>query len=336
MIRVAKYLTYNIIVTIIIILIYGCQQTPPQDYYIFRYCNSQPAQHPRSQSMIFFKKELEKRTGGKIKVENYFSAILGTEFEVLDMVATETLQGTRGGGFTNVNKQYNIFMLPFLVEDWDQAIKLMSSDFTKKINEGSRANGFHVPVCGISQGFRAHTNNVRPIESPDDIKGLKMRVPPQEVYVINAQVLGVNPQEIPYSEAYMALKLGVVDGQDNAVSNIWDYKIYEVQEFLTITNYAIGPDPFIVNLKWYSKLPDNLKKIFDEVAVEAMKFSDQLNREKEAEYIGLLSEQLKTNFVTPENREKFREASKPVYQYFVDKEYFSWNDINEVRTYLSE
>jgi C4-dicarboxylate-binding protein DctP len=286
--------------------------------------------------MIFFKKELEERSNGKIKVENYFSAILGTEFEVLDMVATGTLQGTRSGGFTNVNKQYSIFMLPFLVEDWDQAIKLMSSDFTKKINEGSRANGFHVPVCGISQGFRAHTNNVRPIESPDDIKGLKMRVPPQEVYVINAQVLGVNPQEIPYSEAYMALKLGVVDGQDNAVSNIWDYKIYEVQEFLTITNYAIGPDPFIVNLKWYSKLPDNLKKIFDEVAVEAMKFSDQLNREKEAEYIGLLSEQLKTNFVTPENREKFREASKPVYQYFIDKEYFSWNDINEVRKYLSE
>ncbi|MFC2115139.1 TRAP transporter substrate-binding protein [Bacteroidota bacterium] len=320
---------------VLLVTIGGCRNKSPEDYYIFRYCNSQPAQHPRSQSMIFFKEELEKRSHGKIQVENYFSAILGTEFEVLDMVATGTLQGTRSGGFTNVNKQYSIFMLPFLVEDWDQAMKLMSSDFTKKINEGSRANGFHVPACGISQGFRAHTNNVRPIESPDDIKGLKMRVPPQEVYVVNAQALGVNPQEIPYSEAYMALKLGVVDGQDNAVSNIWDYKIYEVQEFLTITNYAIGPDPFIVNLDWYEKLPDNLKKIFDEAAVDAMKYSDQLNREKEAEYIGLLSEKLKTNYVSPENREKFREATAPVYQYFVDKEYFSWNDIYEVRAYLS-
>jgi len=285
--------------------------------------------------MIFFEEELEKRTDGKIQVENYFSAILGTEFEVLDMVATGSLQGTRSGGFTNVNKKYNLYMLPFLVEDWDQAIKLMSSEFTKRINEESRANGFHVPVCGISQGFRAHTNNVRPIESPDDIKGLKMRVPQQEVYVVNAQALGVNPQEIPYSEAYMALKLGVVDGQDNAVSNIWDYKIYEVQEYLTITNYAIGPDPFIVNLKWYNTLPDDLKRIFDEVSVEAMEFSDQLNREKEGEYIGLLSEELETNYVTPENREKFREASMPVYQYFIDKEYFSWEDINEIREYLS-
>ena len=67
-----------------------------------------------------------------------------------------------------------------------------------------------------------------------------------------------------------------------------------------------------------------------------MNYSDELNREKETEYIKLLSEKLKTNFVTPENREKFREASWPVYQYFIDKEYFSWNDINEVRTYLSE
>ena len=335
MIRFHLSFSHTFLLVISIIMIWGCRQNSHQDYYIFRYCNSQPAQHPRSQSMIFFKEELEKRTAGKIQVENYFSAILGTEFEVLDMVATGTLQGTRSGGFTNVNKKYNIFMLPFLVEDWDQAMKLMSSDFTKKVNEGSRANGFHVPVCGISQGFRAHTNNVRPIESPADIKGLKMRVPQQEVYVVNAQVLGVNPQEIPYSEAYMALKLGVVDGQDNAVSNIWDYKIYEVQEYLTITNYAIGPDPFIVNLKWYSNLPESLKRIFDEVAVEAMKYSDQLNREKETEYIGLLSEELKTNYVTSENREKFREASKPVYQYFIDKEYFSWNDIHEVRTYLN-
>ncbi len=326
---------YILFATTIIItaVIFNCTDFE-QNVYVFRYSNSQPEHHPRSRSMTFFKEELEKRTKGKIKVENYFSAVLGTEFEVQDMVATGVLQGTRGGGFTNINKKYNIFMLPFLVDGWDEALKLLSSDFTKKINKESKANGFHVPACGISQGFRAHTNNKRPIETPDDLKGLKMRVPPQEVYVINAQILGVNPQELPYSEVYMALKLGVVDGQDNAVSNIWDYKVFEVQEFLTITNYATGPDPFMVNLEWYNKLPDNLKVIFDETAVEAMKYSDQLNREKETEYLSLLSEKLKINYVTPVNLEKFREATKPVYQYFIDKKYFTWDDINEVRSIL--
>jgi C4-dicarboxylate-binding protein DctP len=162
--------------------------------------------------MIFFKEELEKQTNRQIIVENYFSAVLGTEFEVLDMVATGALQGTRSGGFTNVNKKYNIFMLPFLVKDWDEALKLLNSNFTKKVNLEARENGYHVPACGISQGFRAHTNNVRPIETPKDLVGLKMRVPQQEVYVINAQILGANPQEIPYSEVYMAPYLDNIAG----------------------------------------------------------------------------------------------------------------------------
>ncbi len=324
--------SYLLFITVIVMAIgmFGCTSTAKKEY-IFKYSNSQPEQHPRSRSMTFFKEELEKRANGRIKVENYFSAVLGTEFEVQDMVATGALQGTRGGGFTNANKKYYIFMLPFLVEDWDQALTLIASDFTNSINEEAEANGYHIPACGISQGFRAHTNSVRPIETPDDLHGLKMRVPQQEVYVRNAQVLGVNPQELPYSEVYMALQTGVVDGQDNAVSNIWDYKVYEVQQYLTISNYAIGPDPFMVNLAWYNSLPDDLKRIFDEVAVETMRYSDQLNRENEAEYLKLLSAKLEINYVTAENLEKFREKTKPVYQYFIDRGYFTWDDIAQAK-----
>ncbi|MBC8401054.1 MAG: TRAP transporter substrate-binding protein [Candidatus Marinimicrobia bacterium] len=307
-----------------------------QKPFVFKYSNSQPEQHPRSQSMIFFKTEVEKRTDGRIQVENYFSAVLGTEFEIQDMVATGALQGTRGGGFIHANKKYYIFMLPFLVDNWDQALKLISSDFTKQINKEAQANGFHIPACGISQGFRAHTNSVRPIQSPEDLKGLKMRVPQQEVYVVNSRTLGVNPQQLPYSEVYMALKTGVVDGQDNAVSNIWDYKIYEVQKYLTISNYATGPDPFMVNLDWYNNLPADLQQIFNQVAVEAMKYSDQMNRKNEDLYINQLAEKLETNFVTAENLEKFRIASKPVYQYFIDKGYFSWDDISAAKACIGK
>ncbi|OVE79538.1 hypothetical protein BVY01_02280 [bacterium I07] len=313
-----------------LLLLLACKGNSSKSF-IFRYCNSQHENHPRSQSMEYFKEILEKRTFGRIQVENYFSAVLGTEFEIQDMVATGALQGTRGGGFPNANKKYNLFMLPFLVENWDEAIRLLSSTFTQKINAEARQNGYHVPACGISQGFRAHTNNVKPIESPADIKGLKMRVPQQEVYVINAQILKANPQEIPSSEIYMALKLGVVDGQDNPVSNIWDNKIYEVQKYLSITNYSMGPDPFMVNLEWYKKLPEDLQHIFDQTAIEAVKYSDKLSRDNEAEYTAKLSKKLKINYVTVENLEKFRKATEPVYQYFVDKGYFTWDDINEAR-----
>ncbi|MEE8479367.1 MAG: TRAP transporter substrate-binding protein DctP, partial [Candidatus Neomarinimicrobiota bacterium] len=171
---------------LLIVIILGFNLLLAQDSFTFNYCNSQPEQHPRSQSMLFFKEEIEKRTKGKIHVENYFSAVLGTEMEVLDMVATGALQGTRSGGFIHANKKYYIFMLPFLVDDWEQALKLIGSDFTKNINREAKSNGFHIPACGISQGFRAHTNNKRPIHSPEDLRGLKMRVPAQEVYVVNS------------------------------------------------------------------------------------------------------------------------------------------------------
>ena len=138
------------------------------------------------------------------------------------MVITGALQGTRSGAFIHANKKYYIFMLPFLIKDWDEALELINSDFTKNINKEAQSNGFHIPACGISQWFRAHTNNIRPIISPDDLKGLKMRVPRKEIFVVNSQILGANPQQLPYSEVYMALKTGVVDGQDNAVSNIWE------------------------------------------------------------------------------------------------------------------
>ena len=299
--------------------------------YRFRYANAQPVQHPRSESMVFFERELERRTDGKIEVENYFSGVLGNDREMMDMVATGILQGTRGGLFPDANPKYNLFLLPFLVEDWDQALRLIYSDFTARINREARANGFHIPACGISQGFRAHTTSVRPIRSPGDLVGLKMRVPPQEVYVVTAQAFGENPQEIPFIEVYQAIKTGVIDGQDNAPSNIWDTKIYEVQKHMSITNYSTGPDPFIVNLDWYETLPAELQVLFDQVAVEAIQYSDRLNRESEADYIKRLSDELEVNYVAGEALEQFREKAQAVYEHFVKKGYFTWEEIEEAR-----
>ena len=158
-----------------------------------------------------------------------------------------------------------------------------------------------------------------------------MRVPPQEVYVVTARAFGVNLQEIPYVEVYQAAKTGVIDGQDNPPANIWEQRFYEVQKYLTITNYSTGPDPFMVNLNWYEKLPESLRGTFDETAREAMVYSDRLNREREQEYIERLSGELETNYVTEENLKRFRELARPVYQYFVDRGQLTWEEINEAR-----
>ena len=314
-----------------LLIVLGVSCSAEHDGYVFRYSNEQPAGAIRSRSMHFFERELERRTDGRMQVELYLGGVLGSERELMDFVATGALQGTRGGFFADANPAFNLFTLPFLVDDWDAAIRLVTSEFTHRINEGARENGFHVPATGISQGFRAHTNNVRPIRHPDDLDGLQMRVPMQDVFVQTALAFGANPQEIPVTEVYQSLQTGVVDGQDNPPSNIWDYKFYEVCRYLTITNFATGPDPLIVNLEWYESLPDDLQVVFDEVAREAIAYSDRMNRESEHEYIEKLSEKLETNFVTGADLEPFRDAIGPLYQHFVEKGHFTMADIERAR-----
>ncbi len=299
--------------------------------YHFRYSNEQPLAALRSQSMLFFKSELESRSDGRIIVDLYFGGVLGNERELMDFVATGALQGTRGGFFADANPKYGLLNMPFLVDNWDQAMRLMSSDFVDELNREAAERGYHVPATGISQGFRAHTNNKRAIRHPDDLKGLKMRVPMQEVYVQTALAFGENPQELPYTEVYQALQTGVVDGQDNAPANIWDFKIHEVSKFLTLTYYATGPDPLMVNLAWYEKLPGDLQTIFDQVAVETMALSDKLNRDKEQEYIANLSAVLETNLVTGGDLRPFQEAVQPVYDYFIERGDFTLDDVERAR-----
>lgn len=320
---------FLILIGCLCVLVISCSND--QRVVVFRYSNEQPANSLRSQSMLHFKEQLEKKSNGRIQVELYFGGVLGNERELMDFVSMGVLQGTRGGYFADANPKFKLYNLPFLVDDWDQAIRLMNSEFTNEINLEARSRGFHIPATGISQGFRAHTNSKHPIKHPDDLKGMKMRVPSQEVYVKTAQAFGANPQEIAAVETYQALQTGVVDGQDNPPSNILDYRFDEVSKFLTITHYSTGPDPFIVHLGWYENLDDDLKSIFDESAREAMQLSDKLNREKELEFIDQLSKKLAVNFLSGDELVPFQKAVQPVYDYFVKQGDFTMEDINAAK-----
>ena len=311
------------------VLFSGCTGKPGD--FIFTYAQEQPTGSLRGQSMEFFKSELEKRTDGRIQVELYHGGVLGTERELMDFAALGAIQGTRGGLFADANPKYRLLTLPFLVADWDEAVRLVNSPFMQQINAGARERGWHIPACGISQGFRAHTNSVRPIETPDDLRGLRMRVPPQEVFVKTALMFGAMPQEIAAVEIYQALQTGRVDGQDNPPSNIWDYKIHEVSKFMTITNYATGPDPFFVNLEWYERLPPELQTIFDQVARETMQLSDELNREQEKVFIEQIAERLEVNYVTGAKLDAFREAVEPVYEEYIARGDFTRQEIEAAR-----
>ena len=127
------------------------------------------------------------------------------------------------------------------------------------------------------------------------------------------------------------MKTGVLDGEDNTPSNIWDYKLFEVQKFMTITNYATGPDPFIVDLNWYERLPADLKKTFDQVAIEAIAYSDELNRESEQDYISLLEQEMEVNYVGEDDLDSFRQLTDPVVRDFIERGVFTDEDLRIAR-----
>jgi len=297
--------------------------------YVFKYANTQSDNHPRSKSMVFFKNMLEKASNGKIKVELYFSGVLGKEAEVLDMVKLGTVQGCRGGLFERANKKYLMYTLPFLFENADKVVAVMRSDLGKKINEGAMANGFYIPATGVAGGMRNITNSKLPIATVGDLKGLKMRTPPIDVTIRTFKALGANPQQVAYTETYMALKTGVVDGQENPFSNAVDMKFYEAQKYLSVVNWQVHPDPFYVNPAWYKSLPDDLKAIFDAVSEATMIYSDTIWLNSEVGYYNILKDKLIVNHMDAKDRPGFVNGVKGVWQYYVDEGYFTWDEINE-------
>ena len=297
--------------------------------YLFKFAHAQPPTHPRHKSMIFFKEKLESASQGKIKVELYAGGVLGKEPELMDMVKVGTIQGTRGALFERASKKFLLYTLPFFFSDIEQAKKLIRSSFGEKLNRGATANGFYVPATGVAGGFRQFTNNVKPIVTPDDRKGLKMRTPPIDSIIRTMTALGASPQQVPYTETYMALKTKVVDGQENPCSNIAEMKFYEVQKYFTEVNYQIHPDPFYVSLAWYETLPADLKAIFADTAKAAIAHSDTIWLASEIDYLKLLSQKLQVNFISPKNHTLFVEKVKPVWQHYVKKGYFSQAEIDE-------
>lgn len=303
----------------------GCAQ----DSRVFKYANAQNKNDPRSVSMELFKEELEERTNGRIRVENYFGGILGTEREMADAVATGALQATRGGMFEDASIRFNIVLLPFLVENWDQAICMVRSPWMMRVAEEGRAKGFHIPAVGISQGFRAHGSKERPIRTVDDFEGLKIRVPDaQEVFHRMEVALGSNPQGITQAETYSALRTGVVDGTTAPPSDLWDRRQYEVMKWITVDSHATGPDPLMVNLEWYEQLPADLKEIFDTVAREALQYSDELYSKSEQEIITKLGESVEIIRPSSVVIEEMRQRTRSVYDFFVDRGDYTWDDIN--------
>jgi len=298
--------------------------------------HSQPESHPRHLALLFFEEIVEMASDGQIDVEVFPGAQLGTEAEVMESVQLGVVQATEGGKFEVATPTYLLYTLPFLFDSPEQALEVMRSDIGAQINAEAEANGYYVPACGIAGGFRQWTNNVRPITCPADMVGLKMRTPGIDSIMRTFDALEASRQSIAYAEVYVALKQGVADGQENPYSNIAAMKFYEVQTYLTVSNYQVHPNPFFINLAWYQSLPDELQRIVTNAAKLAMIYNDTIWLADEMVAYDTIAANLEVNVLTDAARAAFVDKVQSVWQYYLDEGTFSQELLDAVLAYIGE
>ncbi len=306
----------------------------PEKVYTMQIAHAQPTTNPRHISLQYFKEIVEERSNGAIKVELYPSGQLGTEKEMLEQVCTGVIQGMRGGQMDFVPKLL-VFTLPFLCETSEQVTRLMNSELAKEIGASSKKDGALILGLGDAGGFRQYSNNVRPIKTPADLKGLKMRSNGMDTIDKTFQALGASVVSVPYSDLYMALKTGVSDGQENPWVNVEGMKFYEVQKYFTVLNYQFHPDPFYVNLDWYNSLPAEHQAILADATKDMMEVNNQAIADNQAKARSVVEANCEIYTPTKAELQAFKDATQVVYQQYIDGGILTQSELDQMRAIVN-
>ncbi len=216
---------------------------------------------------------------------------------------------------TNI-PQMAIFELPFLITNRQQLNKIEQQVFYPFVAPEVEKKGYK--IIGLwENGFRSITNNTRPINRPEDLKGLKIRTPSSSWRLKMFKAWGANPTPIPFGDVFIGLRTGVIDGQENPLTNIYAAKLQEVQKYLSITNHVYSPAYLTVGKNTYQKLPENVRKIIEAGAKEAQTWGYQEAEKRESELEKKLVESGMT--LNNANIQAFIEASQPIYDEFISE-----------------
>jgi tripartite ATP-independent transporter DctP family solute receptor len=208
---------------------------------------------------------------------------------------------------------FGIFEMPYLVKDREHMKRIEKEVVWPKLAPLAEKKGLKI-IAVWENGYRHVTNNKRPIQKPEDLQGIKLRVPEGKWRVKMFQAYGANPSPMKFSEVFTALQTGVMDGQENPFAQIYSAKFQEVQKYLSLTGHVYTPAYVTVGLKKWNQLPEDVRKVLEETAKETQAFVYQTAERFDTE----LLEKLKAAGmqVNTPDKDAFIAASKPVYEEF--------------------
>jgi TRAP-type transport system periplasmic protein len=261
-----------------------------------------------------FAQEVNQALKGKVEVRVFHSSQLGSDEQMIkgirvgapEMQIPSTVMST-------VDQRFGVFEMPYLIVSRAHIKKAAESPQVQKaLFEPLPARG--IRVLGVwENGFRHITNNVRPIVRPDDLKGIKLRVPGGVWRVKMFQAYGANPSPMPFAEVYSALQSGVMDGQENPFSQISSAKFHEVQKFLSLTGHVYTPAFLIVSEDFWKRLPKDQQAVIARIAAQTGDFARSEGDRLDRELTSKLAPPMKSN---DPDKEAFIKASAGVYDEF--------------------
>ena len=229
--------------------------------------------HPTHKGALRFAELVSERSGGRLKVEVFPNSQLGGIQEMFTQIQTGDLEMVYGGintlGFIDGGDAFEITAIPFLYRDYEHMRNALKADFFKPVfAEAEKATGIKVLNVAGDTAPRGLTAN-RPIRSPGDFRGLKIRTAASEVVLRVMKKLGALPQQIPFAELYVALRTGVVDAQENGAIVVANNKLYEVQDYYMKTDYIRDIETFYINPEFWNGLSASDQKILSDASEEA-------------------------------------------------------------------
>ncbi|AWU95717.1 TRAP transporter substrate-binding protein [Azospirillum ramasamyi] len=279
---------------------------------VLRLAHNAAPGNPKAEASLKFAELVAQKTDGRVKVEVGGSAQYGDDVEALTSMRLGTLafsansQGTTSG----VVPEYAVLGLPFLFQSLPQAWKVLDGPVAKKLDDASKTKGL-VLLAMWDNGIRHTSNNVHPIAKPEDLAGVKIRTPPDPMTVDIFKALGANPTPLAFSELYIALQQGVVDGQENPLMNIHSSKLFEVQKYISLTGHKYEATPLLASKMVFDTLSKADQKAVLEAAAEAGKLNREMSAKADQELRSKMEDAgVKFNTVDPA---PFVAKTKPVY-----------------------
>lgn len=242
--------------------------------------------HPESDSWhkaaLLFAERVKKQTDGRFEVQVFPNGSLGSDSQTISAVRGGSLDICLTGNpfFTGLAPKLNVLDLPFLIQSRNHAAAVMDG----AIGDGLRRELEPSNLKALATweiGWRNLTNNRRPVATPADLRGLKIRTTPNPAHLRAFQLLGAVPTPMAFTELFTALETGTVDGQENPVTLILNAKFFEVQKHLSLTRHAFTTGPVVMNKQKFDAYPPEVQKALTSVAIELAAEQRKMNEDAE-------------------------------------------------------